>query len=172
MGGLAAVEGSDQGVGAAVEAVRVGVPEPDVQRHQVRVPEVEPRPRLGAALGAPLLNAGEHEGAVLVVAGRAEGPIGRARQQRDFGPLREDPLQGAELPDAPVALVDQVRPCELAARRGHSAWDPGLLQDQDDGQDQQQRPDADQRVADGVQLEGAADTTRNSTAARNTVIRM
>jgi hypothetical protein len=34
----------------------------------------------------------------------------------------------------------------------------GLLQDQDDGQDEQQRPDADQRVADGVQLEDAANT--------------
>jgi hypothetical protein len=45
------------------------VPEPDVQGNQVRVPEVEPGPGLGAAVGAQLLDAGEREGAVGVVAG-------------------------------------------------------------------------------------------------------
>jgi hypothetical protein len=52
---LAAVEGVDVGVGAAVEPGRVGVPQPEVQGDQVGVPEVEPRPGLGAALGAQLL---------------------------------------------------------------------------------------------------------------------
>src|SRR6266508_5393382 len=96
--GLAAVEGPDQGVGAVVETGRVVVPDPHVQGDQVRVPEVERRAGLGAALGALVLRAGEHEGAVLVVAGRAEGPIGGARQRRGGRLLEEHPLQGAELP--------------------------------------------------------------------------
>jgi hypothetical protein len=75
---LAAVEGADQGVGAAVEAGRVGIPQPQVQGDQVRVPEVEPRPGLGAALGAQLLDPGGHKGAVAVVAGGGDGAVGGA----------------------------------------------------------------------------------------------
>ena len=41
-----------QGVHARVDAGRVGIPEPDVQRHQCGVPEVEGRARLRAGLGA------------------------------------------------------------------------------------------------------------------------
>ena len=59
MGGLAAVVRADQRVGAAVEAVRVVVPDPHVQGDQVRVPEVEAGAGLRAALGALILRAGE-----------------------------------------------------------------------------------------------------------------
>src|SRR4029450_12819923 len=41
--GLSRVERPDVGIGAAVEAVGVGVPEPHVEGHQVRVPEGGPR---------------------------------------------------------------------------------------------------------------------------------
>jgi catechol 2,3-dioxygenase-like lactoylglutathione lyase family enzyme len=41
---LSPVVGLDQGVGAAVEAVGVVVPQPHVQGHQVRMPEAEPGP--------------------------------------------------------------------------------------------------------------------------------
>jgi hypothetical protein len=78
---LSAVVGLDQGVGAAVEAVGVVVPQPHVQGHQVRVPEVEPGAGLGAALGALVLRCHEHEGAVGVVAGGGEGAVGGAGQR-------------------------------------------------------------------------------------------
>src|SRR5829696_8505669 len=109
MGGLAAVEGLDVGVGAVVEAGRVGIPEPDVQGHQVRVPEVEGGAGLGAALGALILGPSGHERPVLVVARRRERPIGRARQRRGGWLLGEDPLERSQLPAASVALVDQDR---------------------------------------------------------------
>jgi hypothetical protein len=48
---------------------------------------------------------------------------------------------------------------------------PGLDQDQHGRQDEQHRADDDEHVADSGQLEGAPMPTRNSTAARNTVIR-
>ena len=38
---VARVEGADEGVRAREEPVRVRVPDPDVERHEVRVPEVE-----------------------------------------------------------------------------------------------------------------------------------
>jgi hypothetical protein len=51
--------------------------------------------------------------------------------------------------------------CHRHGRALRSAGEAGLLQDQDGGQDEQHRADADQRVADGVQLEGAADPDQN-----------
>src|SRR4029450_6456214 len=76
VGGLSVVEGSDQRVGAVVEAGRVGVPEPHVQGHQVRVPEVERRTGLRAAGGGVGLAGGGHEGAIPVVAGGGGGTPG------------------------------------------------------------------------------------------------
>src|SRR4029453_7828158 len=106
---LAVVEGSDQRVGAVVEAGRVGVPEPQVQGDQVRVPEVEGSARLGAGGWALVLGGMEHEGAVGVVAGGAEGSVGGAGQRRGRGLGGEDPFEGGQLPAAVVAFVDQDR---------------------------------------------------------------
>ena len=103
------VEGSDERVHARVDAVRVRVPGPDVQRHEDRVPDSGRRAGLGTRLRAVGLCRRCDEGAVRVVTRGREGAVLRSRQ-RCFGRLLgEHPLERGELPRLAALLVDEDR---------------------------------------------------------------
>src|SRR5215831_13851683 len=98
----------DQRVRTVVETVRVVVPEPHMQRGQVRVPEVERRTGL-TLWRAVLLRRGRDERAVVVVARGREGAVRRTLQRRGRRSGWENPLERGELPVGPVLLVHQDR---------------------------------------------------------------
>src|SRR3954465_6177080 len=104
------VERLDERVVAGEEPVRVRVPEPDVERHEVRVPEGEGGAGVRGRLRAAVLRRLGHEGPVVVVASRRERAVASTRERRLGGLLGEDPLERGQLPRRRARLlVDQDR---------------------------------------------------------------
>ena len=105
--GSAGVERGDEWVHARIDTSGVGVPDPEMQRDQVGMPEIKLGPGLRARRCALRFRRGVDKGPVNVMASGTEGAVLRPGQ-RWSGRLRcEDPLESTQFPAASGVLVDE-----------------------------------------------------------------